>query len=42
MAIEVEIDGIGIIELDDSFGKLSPDEQNATIEDIVQPSPRWI
>ena len=34
--IEIEIDGIGTIEVDDSFKDLSPEQQNLEIEEIVE------
>lgn len=44
MGITVEIDGVGRVELDDSFGTLSPERQSAIIQDIVKsvgkPDPR--
>lgn len=36
----VEIDGVGRVELDDSFTQLSPQQQEATINEIVQQSRR--
>ena len=36
MAIQVEIDGIGTIELSDDFGTLSPEDQNNAIEEIIE------
>ena len=33
---KINIDGIGMVELDDSFTSLSADEQNATIEQIIE------
>ena len=32
---KINIDGIGMVEVDDGFTSLSPDEQNATIEEII-------
>lgn len=36
MGITVEIDGVGRVELDDSFGTLSPEKQSAIIQGIVR------
>ena len=33
---KINIDGIGMVELDDSFTSLSADDQNATIEQIIE------
>lgn len=32
--VEVEIDGVGVVELDDSFTKLSPQDQQKTVNEI--------
>ena len=32
--VTVEIDGVGTVELDDSFSNLSPDEQQKTVNEI--------
>ena len=32
--IKVEIDGVGIVELDDSFSEVSPAEQQKTVNEI--------
>ena len=36
MAIQVEIDGIGTVELSDDFATLSPEDQNNAIEEIIE------
>ena len=35
MAVQVEIDGLGTVELDDGFNDLSPEDKNATIQEII-------
>ena len=35
MAVEVEIQGVGTVEFDDSFKKLSPDEQQQLVNRVA-------
>ena len=36
MGIRIKIDGVGVVELGDEFLQLSPEEQNATIDEIAK------